>query len=194
MRWTQLAAVVFVSTVAIAPSVSFAAGASEAIEAWNAAWVDRDAGRLAAFYTTDATVLTPYAPTVEGRDEIEAMFARMMGRSISISSQLIEELESGDLRVLRTEWLMTIDTIDQGPMEMDNGGSIEVWRRIDDAWLLHFETFFSYNMPTTNYDAAATPSSTEPPTPEGRSEATEEATEEIPDAPGTAEDPPVSGG
>jgi ketosteroid isomerase-like protein len=135
----------------------------DSLDVWNSAWIDRDGPRLGALYTENARILTPFAPTVEGRANIETMFSGMMGRGISISSTVTEEIEAGDLRVRRTEWVMTIGPRDQPENQMDNGESLEVWRRIDGEWLLHLEAFTSYNLPPVDYGRERPSSSDETP-------------------------------
>ncbi len=94
--------------------------------------------------------MTPNFPSVIGRERIQAMVTRMMGRNMSIRSTVVEDVESGDLWVRRTDYEMVI-----GEHPVDDGEAVEVWRRVDDRWLLHLEVFTSRNIRPIAYDDPA---------------------------------------
>ncbi len=116
----------------------------------NTAWAEADAKQLSGLYTQDARVMTPNFPSVVGRERIQAMVTRMMGRYMSIRSTVVEDVESGDLWVRRTDYEMVV-----GEHPVDDGEAVEVWRRVDGRWLLHLEIFTSRNIRPIAYDDPA---------------------------------------
>ncbi len=134
----------------VALSAASLAADSPPLDQRNTAWAEADAEQLSGLYTEDARVMTPNFPSVVGREKIHAMVTRMMGRNMSIRSTVIENVESGDLWVRRTDYEMVI-----GEHPVDDGEAVEVWRRVDGRWLLHLEVFTSRNIRPIAYDDPA---------------------------------------
>jgi ketosteroid isomerase-like protein len=129
---------------------SAGAAAGPPTDQWNERWAEADAPALGALYTDDARVMTPNVPAVVGRQEIQAMFARMVGRKMTITSTVVEDFENGDIWVRRTDYEMLFDG-----QHIDDGEAVELWRKIEDRWLLHLQVFTSRNIRPIAYDDPA---------------------------------------
>jgi ketosteroid isomerase-like protein len=111
--------------------------------AFAAAFNERDAGKIAAFYTDDAVVMPPDMPMVKGREAIETYYRRGFAQS------------SGTVRLAPFESEITgMTAFETGTSSMTIGNQAEtgkyviVYRRVKGEWKIAYDIF--------NNDAART--------------------------------------
>lgn len=111
------------------------------------AWVERyalhDAAGVAALYTEDAQLLPPDAEIVNGRAAIREFVARTNPPgSAKIEIATVETLVFGDYAYRQGTFRLQGSTTGA----MASGKFIELWKKVDGAWLIHRD-IWSANAP-----------------------------------------------
>ena len=121
----------------LASPPAWAEDARQAVEAGNrafiAAFLRGDASAVANLYTEDAQVIPPGAPVAKGRAEIKEFWQSSIAagfKDLTLETTKVESdgslaYETGVVRLVSKEGTTTAARY------------IVVWKRIDDAWLLH---------------------------------------------------------
>lgn len=114
-------------------------------QAFNEAQRAGDADRVAAFYTDDAVVLGPDAPSTSGLDAIRAGSAEFYGSYEWNSSEPIEDLEvQGDWAFTRTTWSSTQTDKSTGATVDISGKAVHIYRRQPDGtWKIAIDIYNS---------------------------------------------------
>jgi uncharacterized protein (TIGR02246 family) len=89
-----------------------------------------------AYYTDDATVLSPNAPMTTGKQAIRAVWAELLGPGTSIAWQAskVEVARSGDLSYIMGTYQLTMKDPQGNPVN-DKGKFVEVWKKqADGKW------------------------------------------------------------
>jgi len=103
-------------------------------DAFAASIAARDAAATAAFYTEDAVLLPPDQEPVTGRAAIQEFFARTNGSgSADIMLATVETSIAGE-QAWRQGSFRVGGTATDAPFA---GKFIEVWKKVDGAWLIH---------------------------------------------------------
>jgi uncharacterized protein (TIGR02246 family) len=124
------------------------------VERFNA----HDAAGVASFYTEDAVMLPPDAEPVTGRAAIQEFFARTNAPGTApVEFATVETRVFGD-----HAWRMGTFRIEGGPPDAPtNGQFVELWKKVDGAWLLHRDIWNAYAPPPADWpEPAATPDQT----------------------------------
>lgn len=107
--------------------------------AWQKAFNGGDAAGVAAHYQSDARLMAPNMPTMEGRATIEGFVKEFVATGAQLSFQLVTVHESPEMCAAVGRYEMTIP----GAPE-DKGKFIEIWRRQSDgSWLIADDIFNS---------------------------------------------------
>jgi len=115
------------------------AGEAKWLEAFNGA----DSAGVAARYESDARLMAPNAPTMEGRAAIEGFTKEFLQTGAKLSFSLLTVHESPDMCAAVGRYEMTIPGAPN-----DAGKFIEIWRRQGDgSWLIADDIFNSDNPP-----------------------------------------------
>jgi uncharacterized protein (TIGR02246 family) len=130
-----------------------AAAAREAIAAKDKAWSDAaiagDAAAITSQYASDAVVLPPNAPRVEGTQAIQEEFARMVESPISsmtLDSDIITVAAAGDYAYTVGSYTMS-GTGPDGSEWSDEGKYTAVWKNVDGDWKIVSDIWNSDNPP-----------------------------------------------
>ena len=106
---------------------------------WQEAFNGGDAAGVAARYETDARLMAPNAPTVQGRSQIEAFTKEFVQTGAQLSFELVTVHESPEMCAAVGRYEMTIPGAPN-----DNGKFVEIWRRQSDgSWLIADDIFNS---------------------------------------------------
>ena len=110
--------------------------AKEFTRLFNAKDID---GLVQMFYAPDARVLPPGAPTVQGHDQIKALFNHLGGTVVSLSVETVSVDSYGELAVEVGRYQMT--TVDGGS---DTGKTVVAYRQqADGQWKAIVDIFNS---------------------------------------------------
>lgn len=96
----------------------------------------QDAAAIADFYEDGALFLPPGAPLVNGRDAVEARLAKFLGTaaSLKMEPEIVSVIESGDITIEVTRFLMTMQPVDGDPRS-HWAKHLVVWREQSDGTL-----------------------------------------------------------
>jgi uncharacterized protein (TIGR02246 family) len=102
---------------------------------WSAATQNKDAGKMLAYYADDASALPFNAPIAMGKDQIQKMWAGLMGMpgfSLSFASTRIEVAKSGDLAYDVGTFELKLNDANGSPTTM-MGKYVVVWKKQPDG-------------------------------------------------------------
>jgi ketosteroid isomerase-like protein len=113
-----------------------------AADGWIAAFNSGDAAGLALMYSPQAKILPPDEPIVSGYDSIEKFWRTYNPGSVRIEISEVESAKLGDY------WFREGAYSSKYPAEGEPrvGKFIELWIKVDSAWLLHRQ-MWSPNVP-----------------------------------------------
>ena len=137
MRLTPLSAVTAL-VLLFASSVAAGSDAADRIEALNAKWLAMveagDAAGIAALYAPDGRLMPPGAPTAEGREAIEKVWAGFLELpSLTFGSHGIRVAEAGDM-AYDTGWIAMEMRGDDGALRSARGKYVVIWEQGADGW------------------------------------------------------------
>jgi len=126
--------------------IDFTAGIREAETARMKAASAKDLDAFAAFYSDDASILSPNMPILTGKqpikDELKPMLADPQF-SLTLLPTKVEVSKSGDLAFTQGPYKMTFSDIRGNKFE-DEGKYLTVWRRLQDGtWKIVEDTMNS---------------------------------------------------
>jgi len=111
--------------------------------AYHEAAVAKDWDAVATYYTTDAVIMPPNQPAVQGRDGIKEWYASFPPVT-EVELPIIEIDGRGDLAYARGTYTLTI--VMEGVTEplTDSGKNLAIWRKqTDGSWRIAVDTFNS---------------------------------------------------
>src|SRR5260370_26597467 len=124
---------------------------------WVKAAKAADWAKLASLYATDGTLMPPNAPTVAGRDKIQAWMAAFPKlQDIKLAPQQIEG--RGDLAYVRGTYTLTLAPQGNAPAISDNGKYLEIYKKQPDGKWTIVHVMFSSDAPAAPPPQAAKPS------------------------------------
>jgi ketosteroid isomerase-like protein len=125
----------------------------DADAAWSKAAESKDLDKTVSYYSADAIVLPPNAPTATTKEEIKKIWQDMLatpGFAISWKATKVEVAKSGDLGFVSGTYEMTMNDASGKPVN-DRGKYVEVWeKKADGKWKCGTDTW--------NSDLPASPS------------------------------------
>jgi ketosteroid isomerase-like protein len=137
-------------------SAADVASIKAADKAWGEAALARDWDKVAALYTTDAILLPPNAPAVEGRENIRKNLANFPPLS-KMDITVLETRGEGNLAYVRGAYTMTIP-VEKGDLITETGKFLEIrLRQPNGEWLLYRDMYSSDNAPAPAPPAASKP-------------------------------------
>jgi uncharacterized protein (TIGR02246 family) len=114
--------------------------------AWVKAAASKDVDSFVAFYTDDASVLTPNAPIFTGKQAIKDGLKPMLSDpqfSLTFMPTRVEVSKSSDLAFTQGPYKMTFSDLKGNKFE-DEGKYLTVWRKLPDGnWKAVEDTFMS---------------------------------------------------
>ena len=106
---------------------------------WDSLFNARDAAKLAALYTEDALSMPVNAPTISGRQalqaEIENFFSDNTGRHETVVDEI---LATGEWAIERAHYTLTF-TPTGGPEMIETGRHVMCRKKVDGRWLIAWE-------------------------------------------------------
>jgi uncharacterized protein (TIGR02246 family) len=142
----SIALCIVLAGCAPSPPPDNSAEARTGIEAVNATFMkmveEKNAAGLAALYTDTARIMPPNGPTVEGRAEIEEMFAGMLQGIARVQLDTVEVEGHGDT----AHEIEALTFFDASGSKIDEGKAIVIWKKVGEEWKLHRD-MFSSNLP-----------------------------------------------
>ena len=104
-----------------------------AADGWVAAFNSGDVAGLALMYSPDSEILPPDQPIVTGHDAIEKFWSSFNPGRVRIETSEVESMQLGDY------WFRegTYSGLDPTEGEPRFGKFIELWKKVDNAWLIH---------------------------------------------------------
>jgi ketosteroid isomerase-like protein len=125
----------------------------DADAAWSKAAESKDLDKTVSYYSADAIVLPPNAPTATTKEEIKKIWQDMLatpGFVISWKATKVEVAKSGDLGFVSGTYEVTMNDASGKPVN-DRGKYVEVWeKKADGKWKCGTDTW--------NSDLPASPS------------------------------------
>lgn len=103
---------------------------------WNKDFEAKDADKLAAHYTDDATLMTPGQPASKGKDAITKAFKEMVGDpalTLKFSADRVEVAKSGDIAYTQGTYTMTATDRGTGKPMTDKGSYVTVYKKQPDG-------------------------------------------------------------
>ena len=147
--WGCLALLLIASACTPPPPPDTRAADEAAIRDADAQWSKtagaKDLDGTVAYYTDDATVLSPNAPMTTGKQAIRAVWAELLGPGTSIAWQAnkVEVARSGDLSYIMGTYQLTMNDPHGNPVT-DKGKFVEVWKKqADGKWKVVADIFNS---------------------------------------------------
>jgi len=114
----------------------------------SARWLEavdaRDAARVASFYATDGAFLVPNVPLTRGRDDIQAVWAQLLGASnlsLAWTPTSVEVAAAADMACEIGSYVMSMDA-PSGRVE-DSGKYVVVWGKVNGSWQVAADIFNS---------------------------------------------------
>src|SRR5258706_9047746 len=107
------------------------------------AFENSDSVGLGNLFTSDAKMMMPGSPSVEGRAAITSMVAKFMKMNIKRTAKTIDVWGNGDL--LTEEG--TASLFDQKGTELDHAKYLVLWKKEDGQWKLFRDMWNSDRMP-----------------------------------------------
>ena len=106
---------------------------------WMQAFTSKDADKVAAFYTEDASLLLPDAPVIHGRTGIAAAFKPMLADqnfSLTFASSRVQAARSSDLAYSEGSFTMTVTAPKSKKVLTEKGKYVTVFQKQPDgSWL-----------------------------------------------------------
>lgn len=106
---------------------------------WMQAFASKDADKVAAFYTEDASLLLPDSPVINGRSAIAAAFKPMLGDknfSLAFASTRVQVAKSSDLAYSEGTFTMTVTAPKSKKVLTEKGKYVTVFQKQSDgSWL-----------------------------------------------------------
>jgi ketosteroid isomerase-like protein len=110
---------------------------TKALEAGAAKWMDafngKDIEAMRSHYAEDAVLLPPDAPAIFGRDAVLATMQEMFASGLSIELEDLEIKVEDDLGYKAGRYRL----LSEDGSLVDRGKYIEIWNKVDGAWVLH---------------------------------------------------------
>jgi ketosteroid isomerase-like protein len=126
----------FVGTVA-AGDTKIEQALSDLDAKWSAAASAKDIDKTVSYYSEDAIVMPPNAPSATTRETIRSAWKEMLttpGAAISWKATKVEVAKSGDLAYVSGTYKETMNDASGNPVQ-DHGKYVEVWKkRADGTW------------------------------------------------------------
>jgi uncharacterized protein (TIGR02246 family) len=123
----------------------FRAAIEKQIAAFEAAANAKDPGRLAAFYTDDATLMPPGSPMVEGRDGIRAFWQAFLDAGASDPKlRIVKVRVAGETAYEIGTWEANMPG-PQGGVARTSGKYLVVWQRQSDGSVKMVADIFNAN-------------------------------------------------
>lgn len=113
-----------------------------AADGWVAAFNSGDAMGLALMYSPKSQILPPDQPIVSGHDAIEEFWKTANPGTVRIEISEVQTEKLGDY------WFRegTYTALDQSEGEPEFGKFVELWKKVDSAWLI-YRQIWSPNAP-----------------------------------------------
>lgn len=107
---------------------------------WDAVFNSGDTAKLAALYATDAVSMPPGAPTLRGRDALQADFRSFMEANTARHETMVDGIVTdGNLAVEYARYRMTSRPRTGGAEMVETGRHVETRRKIDGRWQIVVE-------------------------------------------------------
>ena len=106
-------------------------------EGWNKDYETKDASKLLAHYTDDATLMGPGMPASHGKAAIEKTLKEMLADpsvSLKFKPSRVEVARSGDVAFTEGAYEMTMTSPATKKPVHDKGSYVTVYRKVDGAW------------------------------------------------------------
>ena len=102
---------------------------------WSAAAAAKDVDKTVSFYSDDAVVMPPNAPSATTKEAIRALWKDLLtDAKISWKTKKVEVAQSGDLACLSGTYEVTLNDPSGKPVN-DRGKYVEVWeKQADGTW------------------------------------------------------------
>ena len=138
MKRLLLGAILIAAFASLAYGQNQAAGARKAVEENNkklvAALNRGDAAAAAAIYATDAKAFPPNSQVVEGRQNIQALWAGFVSGGLKLQSlNSVDVNLNGNVAVETGKYVVTVPTASGGTIT-DEGKYVVVWKRQGRGW------------------------------------------------------------
>lgn len=105
---------------------------------WLADWASKDAAKIAAHYSDDATLMVPGGPATSGKDAIQKALAGMVtdpALSMKFQAAKVDAAASGDLGYSQGTYTMTVTDMASKKVINDHGSYVTVYRKqADGSW------------------------------------------------------------
>jgi uncharacterized protein (TIGR02246 family) len=147
-----LVVTVFASACAQQPLPDTRAADESAVKDADAQWAKtagaNDLEGTVAYYTDDASMLSPNAPIATGKQAIRAAWASLLNPDVTVSWQVTkaEAARSGDLAYVVGVYQITPKNPKGQPMA-DTGKLVEVWKKQSDGKWKVVEDIFNSDLP-----------------------------------------------
>ena len=126
------------TTVAFAEAPAEQIALDAAIEAWELAYIARNADAMVALTTEDFVLLPPNSAAVRGREAAEAEWRRMRSSDVvQISIDGEETVIDGNLAYQIGSYAHTLSN----NRVLMQGMYIDIWKRIDGEWRIHRHSY-----------------------------------------------------
>jgi len=115
-------------------------------EQWSATAAKNDLDGTLAFYSEDAVLLPPNAPTAKDQKSIRESWAGLLGPNTAVSWTVskVEVAKSGELGYLYGTYQLSIKDPKGGPTITDTGKILEIWKKQSDGkWKCIVDTYNS---------------------------------------------------
>ena len=146
MRRLVIGVMMMLACTSLAYGQNTSANARKAIEAnakaFTAAFNKGDAAAVAAMYATDAKLLQPNGPVVEGRANIQTFWAGGISAGLKmVSLTPVDVTVAGNLAIETGKYATTVPS--GGATVTDEGKYVVVWRREGRGWKIIRDIFNS---------------------------------------------------
>lgn len=156
MKRIHLASWVACITLAAAAGCESAKAPEEfpqpAVDGWIAAFNSGDAAGLSLMYAPEAQILPPDQPIVSGTGAIEEFWKTANPGTVRVEISEVQTTKLGDY------WFRqgTYTAMDRNEGEPEFGKFIELWEKVDSAWMLYRQMWSPNAPPPAAMPAAAT--------------------------------------
>lgn len=121
-----------------APSYDYTAEIEAANTAFEEAYNRGDAAAIASYYTEDAVLMPPGAPTVKGAKNLAPFWQAVMDSGLAKVDLVDEEIIGhGDTAINRGR----IIAFDADGNQIATGKFMVYWKNVDGGWKLHFDIY-----------------------------------------------------
>jgi uncharacterized protein (TIGR02246 family) len=104
---------------------------------WNRAWNTRDAAKISASWSEDATMMATNSPVIHGRAEIQKMIQGLLDTNgtIQFEADKVEIARSGDIGYTQGHYEMRLTDPKSKKTMLENGKYLTVYRKMaDGSW------------------------------------------------------------